>query len=68
MLLGTKEAALNNADALVVCTEWQSFKAPDFDVIKLSLHQAVLLDGRNLFEPKRMAKRQFKYYSIGRSV
>ncbi|MGC7860574.1 UDP-glucose dehydrogenase family protein [Vibrio anguillarum] len=48
MLMGTKEAALTNADALIICTEWQSFKAPDFVKIKEQLKQAVLFDGRNL--------------------
>lgn len=65
-LMGTKEAALNSADALVICTEWASFRAPDFDLIKQELSEAVIFDGRNLFEPKRMKDKQFKYYSIGR--
>ncbi len=65
-LLGTKEAALKGADALVICTEWQTFKAPDFDFIKQQLKQPILFDGRNLFEPKRMSKRGISYYSIGR--
>lgn len=65
-LCGTKEAALKNADALVICTEWQNFRAPDFDLIKQMLHQAVIFDGRNLFEPKRMEQKGFEYYAIGR--
>lgn len=65
-LCGTKEAALKNADALVICTEWQNFRAPDFDLIKQMLHQAVIFDGRNLFEPKRMEQKGFAYYAIGR--
>lgn len=65
-LVGTKEAALKNADALVICTEWQQFKAPDFDVIKQQLKQATIFDGRNLFEPERMVKKGFSYYAIGR--
>ena len=65
-LMGTKESALKSADALVVCTEWQNFKAPDFDLIKSELKAAVIFDGRNLFEPESMRKKGFEYYSIGR--
>jgi len=65
-LAGTKEAALYNSDALIICTEWQNFKAPDFEHIKENLNEAVVFDGRNLFEPKRMESKGFKYYSIGR--
>jgi len=66
LLSGTKEAALNNSDALVICTEWQNFKAPDFDAINDKLNEAVIFDGRNLFEPRRMKSKGFSYYSIGR--
>jgi UDPglucose 6-dehydrogenase len=65
-LVGTKEAALKNADALVICTEWQNFKAPDFDVISGALNQAVIFDGRNLYNPERMEEKGFIYYAIGR--
>ncbi|MBH0052317.1 MULTISPECIES: UDP-glucose dehydrogenase family protein [unclassified Pseudoalteromonas] len=67
-LMGTKESALNNADALVICTEWQNFRAPDFDLIKSQLNESVVFDGRNLFEPERMDKKSIKYYSIGRGL
>lgn len=67
-LMGTKEAALQRADALVICTEWQSFRAPDFDVMKKSLKQAVIFDGRNLYDPERLSKRGFVYYAIGRGA
>ena len=43
-LMGTKEATLQNADALVICTEWQNFRAPDFDFIKNSLSNSVIFD------------------------
>lgn len=65
-LMGTKEAALNGADALVICTEWQNFKAPDFDVIKTALNHSVIFDGRNLFDPERMRSKGIAYYAIGR--
>ncbi|MFB0711412.1 UDP-glucose/GDP-mannose dehydrogenase family protein [Buttiauxella noackiae] len=67
-LMGTKEAALQEADALVICTEWQSFRAPDFDAIKKSLKQPVIFDGRNLYDPERLNKRGFVYYAIGRGA
>ncbi len=67
-LMGTKEAALHGADALVICTEWQAFRAPDFDVIKNSLKQPVIFDGRNLYDPIRLNKRGFVYYAIGRGA
>jgi len=68
ILCGTKEAALKNADALVVMTDWRVFKAPDFDVIKQMLKQPLIFDGRNLYEPDRLAQRGVTYVSIGRQV
>ncbi|TMP52361.1 UDP-glucose/GDP-mannose dehydrogenase family protein [Pseudoalteromonas sp. S1612] len=65
-LMGTKESALNGADALIICTEWQNFKAPDFSLIKQQLSEAVIFDGRNLFDPTSMQKKGFVYWSIGR--
>ncbi|HEJ9093878.1 UDP-glucose dehydrogenase family protein [Serratia odorifera] len=67
-LMGTKEAALQGADALVICTEWQNFRAPDFDVIKSTLKQPVIFDGRNLYDPERLESRGFTYYAIGRGA
>ncbi len=65
-LMGTKEAALKGADALIICTEWQNFRAPDFDVIKDALKTPVIFDGRNLYDPERLQSRGFTYYGIGR--
>lgn len=65
-LCGTKEAALKGASALVIVTEWQSFRAPDFELIKQQLAEQVIFDGRNMFEIARMKRRGFTYYSIGR--
>lgn len=67
-LMGTKEATLSGADGLIICTEWQNFKAPDFDFIKQALNQAVIFDGRNLYEPERLSSRGIQYYSIGRRI
>ncbi|MFC6439600.1 UDP-glucose/GDP-mannose dehydrogenase family protein [Bowmanella sp. JS7-9] len=68
ILCGTKEAALNDADMLVICTEWKTFRVPDFDLLKNKLSSAVIFDGRNLFEPEEMAERGFAYYAIGRGL
>ncbi|WP_111411710.1 UDP-glucose dehydrogenase family protein [Billgrantia lactosivorans] len=65
-LCGTKEATLRGADAMVIVTEWQSFRAPDFEQIKQQLAAPLIFDGRNMFEPKRMAVKGFTYYSVGR--
>lgn len=66
VLCGTKEAALQGADALIICTEWQQFKAPDFDFLKQQLKTPVVFDGRNLFDPERLKQKGFIYYAIGR--
>jgi UDPglucose 6-dehydrogenase len=68
VLAGTKEAALRGADALVVMTEWQVFRAPDFDLIRERLAEPVIFDGRNLYDPARMARKGFAYYAIGRGL
>lgn len=67
-LFGTKEAALEGADFLVICTEWQAFRAPDFDLIKEKLAHPLLFDGRNLFEPSTMQEHGLHYYAIGRGL
>ena len=68
VLAGTKEAALRGADALVIMTEWQAFRAPDFDLVREKLAAPVIFDGRNLYDPARMARRGFSYYAIGRGL
>jgi len=60
------EDALVGADALVVVTEWQVFRSPDFDNIKSSLKQPVIFDGRNMYDPKYLQELGITYYSIGR--
>jgi UDPglucose 6-dehydrogenase len=59
-------AALQNADALVIVTEWKEFRCPDFDQIKACLKAPVIFDGRNLYEPKSVRSYGFDYFSIGR--
>jgi len=68
LLCGTKEAALRDADALVVITEWQAFRAPDLELIRARLKAPVVFDGRNLYDPARMARKGFAYYAIGRGL
>jgi len=65
-LCDTPEATLENADALVIVTEWKVFRSTDFKLIKTCLKQPVIFDGRNLYEPQRMRQRGFTYYAIGR--
>jgi UDPglucose 6-dehydrogenase len=58
--------ALNNADALIIATEWNEFRTPDFDKITGALKSKAIFDGRNLFDPIQMEKIGFHYESIGR--
>lgn len=58
--------ALDGADALVIFTDWQEFRNPDFEVIQTKLNQPVIFDGRNLFDPVIVKKAGIEYYSIGR--
>jgi UDPglucose 6-dehydrogenase len=58
--------ALENADSLIIITEWNEFRTPDFDKIKSLLKEPIIFDGRNLYDPEKMKEKQFKYYSIGR--
>lgn len=58
--------ALENADALLIATEWGVFRSPDFDKIGDRLKDKVIFDGRNLFEPSRMRELGYHYESIGR--
>ena len=66
LLCGTKEAALRGADALLIATEWKSFRAPSFDALKDALTTPVIFDGRNLYDPKVVARHGIEYHSIGR--
>ena len=53
-------------DALLIVTEWNEFRSPDFTQLKNALKQPVIFDGRNLYDPKHLAELGFSYYSIGR--
>ena len=59
--------ALDNADALVIFTDWQEFRNPDFEVIAGKLKKAVIFDGRNLYDPSYVRKKGIEYHSVGRA-
>ncbi|TNI86946.1 UDP-glucose dehydrogenase family protein [Aeromonas allosaccharophila] len=65
-LCPTQESALEGADALLICTEWQAFRAPDFQQLKALLNQHVIIDGRNLYDPRQLSEIGFDYHAIGR--
>jgi UDPglucose 6-dehydrogenase len=58
--------AIEGADGLAIVTEWQEFRNPDFEVMRRLLREAVIFDGRNLYEPKTLLNYGFTYYPIGR--
>src|SRR5690606_9178983 len=58
--------ALKGAEALLVVTEWNEFREPDFKKIKKLLKRPLVIDGRNIYEPKQMREQGFTYSSIGR--
>ncbi|NQS97244.1 MAG: UDP-glucose/GDP-mannose dehydrogenase family protein [candidate division Zixibacteria bacterium] len=57
---------LDDADALMLITEWNEFREPDFDMIKKRMKKPVIFDGRNIWSPRKMAELEFTYYCIGR--
>jgi len=60
--------ALQDADALIIVTEWKAFKSPDFEMAKLKLKTPIIFDGRNLFEPDDIELLGIEYFAIGRGV
>ena len=58
--------ALNNADCMLLLTEWNEFRRPDFDKIKCLLKTPVIFDGRNQYDGERLIQRGFEYYCVGR--
>jgi len=60
--------AATGADALVVCTDWDEFKSPDFDRLAKIMRSKVIFDGRNLYRRQHMGPLGFHYYSVGRAV
>jgi UDPglucose 6-dehydrogenase len=62
----TNYDALADADALVVVTDWNEYRHPDFSRVKALLKRPVIVDGRNLYDPEKMGEQGFTYVSIGR--
>jgi UDPglucose 6-dehydrogenase len=61
-------SVLDQADALLICTEWSIFRNPNFNELKNRLKDAVIFDGRNLYETDEMNEKGFYYSSIGRQL
>ncbi|MHB9075048.1 MAG: UDP-glucose dehydrogenase family protein [Desulfobaccales bacterium] len=60
--------ALEGADALIICTEWSKFREPDFERMRASMKAQVIFDGRNLYNPVKLANLGFKYFHIGQKI
>jgi UDPglucose 6-dehydrogenase len=58
--------AINNVDALIICTEWSIFRTPDFGKLKDNMNSPVIFDGRNLYDVNDVKAEGFYYSSIGR--
>jgi UDPglucose 6-dehydrogenase len=60
--------ALEGADALIVCTEWTKFREPDFERMHSLMKAPVIFDGRNLYNPAKLANLGFTYFHIGQKI
>jgi len=60
--------ALSGSDALLILTDWKEFRSPDFEALKSLLKQPVVIDGRNLYEPRMMEALGIEYIAIGRGL
>jgi UDPglucose 6-dehydrogenase len=65
-LCDTRDETLDGADALIIVTEWNEFRSPDFAALKSRLAEPVIFDGRNLYDPDYLGQLGFRYYAIGR--
>ena len=63
---GSQNEAIENCDALLICTEWQVFRTPDFDQLSTGISSKSIFDGRNLYDIDEMKEKGFNYFSIGR--
>jgi len=59
--------ACDGADALVIVTEWKTFKSPNFDRLKQEMKNSLIFDGRNIYDPVLLKESGFHYHGIGRS-
>ena len=62
----SKYTALQNADALILLTEWKEFRSPDFEELKSQLKNPIIFDGRNQYNAFRLEEKGFEYYQIGK--
>ncbi len=67
-LCASAALTLEGADALVILTEWQEFRSPDFELLRKQLAHPVIFDGRNLYSPSLMIELGFTYYGMGRGA
>jgi UDPglucose 6-dehydrogenase len=67
-LCDDKYAALQDADALVICTEWQQFRVPDYAEMAARMRSKVIVDGRNLYQPHKLQAQGWAYFSVGRAT
>ncbi len=67
-LCSDHKAAVEGADALVICTEWKQFRVVDFEWLKRTLSFPIIVDGRNLYEPNEVRKHGLIYYAVGRGA
>ena len=58
--------ALKGADALIIMTEWDEFREPDFEKVKKLMKKLIVIDGRNIYDPEEMKRLGFKYQGVGR--
>jgi UDPglucose 6-dehydrogenase len=63
-----KYAALQGTDALVICTEWQQFRSPDFSEMEARMRSKTIVDGRNLYQPHKLQAAGWTYFSVGRAA
>ncbi|MEZ5550372.1 MAG: UDP-glucose/GDP-mannose dehydrogenase family protein [Pseudomonadales bacterium] len=68
MLCNERDATLEGADALIVVTEWNEFRSPDFEQLKALLKTPVVFDGRNLYDPSMLKRLGLIHYAIGRGA
>jgi UDPglucose 6-dehydrogenase len=66
-LAANNYGCVENADALLIVTEWQAFRNPNFERMKTMMRQPVIFDGRNIYDPATLRQFGFTYYSVGRS-
>src|SRR4030095_8906544 len=65
-LCANNYACLEGADALLLITEWQAFRNPNFERMKNSMRQPVIFDGRNIYDPQNLQELGFTYYGVGK--